>query len=154
MTFKHKPHRSADTWIVVADRARARIYSLPPSAEIVLEEVESLENQDGAAHARDLGTDRQGYFRGRSGVLDTGDAQSESRRVISERFAHEIIQHLEAGRQKQKFGHLVLIAAPAFLGELRKHLGGPLSQLIDQSIAKDYTSYSVDELTRSLSQPS
>jgi protein required for attachment to host cells len=154
MTFKHKPHRSADAWLVVADRARARIFSIPPADEIVLEEVESLEYQDGSAHARDLTSDRKGFFKGRSGVLDTGDEQTDLRRVTTDRFAHKIVQQLEAGRKHQKFGHLVLIAAPGFLGALRKQLGGPLSQLVDQTIAKDYTSYSVEELTRSLAQPS
>lgn len=46
--------------------------------------------------------------------------------------------------------HLVVIASPKALGELRKHYGKPLSGVIEKEIAKDLTGHSILDIEKAI----
>lgn len=46
--------------------------------------------------------------------------------------------------------HLVVIASPKALGELRKHYGKPLSGVIEKEIAKDLTGHSIPDIEKAI----
>jgi protein required for attachment to host cells len=142
MTFKHEQRTASQTWIVVADCSRARILCQRKDATDDPTEVKSLEYADSRLHAHEQVSDQPGYFKGRSGSLDAGDPKTDFKHRMAQRFAREIVQVLESGRQHGEFGHLVLIAAPMFLGELKSQLRDPLLHLVRRSIDKDYTALS------------
>lgn len=139
MSFRHEHRVPTATWAVVADRGRARIFAWEGEDVAALAEVESLTCPEGASHPHDLVTDKQGYFKGHSGSMQTGDPKTDFKHRSAERFAHRIVELLEEGRVRNQFGKLVLVASPMFMGELRSHIKDPLAKLIDREITKDYT---------------
>lgn len=149
MSFRHEHRVPSGTWVVVADRGRARFFTRAAESA-PLEEIDALTCPEGASHPHDLVTDKRGYFKGHSGSMQTGDPQTDFKHRAAERFAQSVVQRLEAGRQHQQFGEVVLVASPMFLGELRSHLKEPLAKLVARQISKDYSSLSAVEIANRL----
>lgn len=147
MTFKHQPRTVPITWIVIADRGRATILQSDPDSNSAPEVIEAWENPEGTAHPRDLETARQGYMRGgsRGATPEAAEPSTDVEHQIAASFAKQIIDFLDHGRQTQRFGHVVIAAAPMFLGVLRSQLPSPLEQTIRRTIDKDYTRLSPNE---------
>ena len=138
-----------DTWILIADRGRARIVSRS-HATGKLEIEQSLECPQGSSHVSELVTDQQGRFRVSGGPTSNGETQSNLKRHTAARFARTIVARLEKGKQLKKFGELELVVAPSFLGAVRSALSPGLEQLVTRSIARDFTSFSIHELSKRL----
>lgn len=62
-----------------------------------------------------------------------------ARRARAESFAKDICGYLLKARQEGRFDKLGLVAAPGFLGVLRKFLDPQLKTLVSYEINKDYT---------------
>ena len=151
MTFKHHTPEISTTWLVVADRARARILSTTADTS-ELNEIKTLVNPEGAMRQSDYVSDRQGYFGGRKGSLEAGDPKTDFQHKTAETFAIQVVDHLEAARNSQQFGRLVLIAAPSFLGALRRKLPAPLSRMVELEVDKDYSKCAPDEIATLLAK--
>lgn len=152
MTFRNRPVSASGTWIVVANRGRARILSLAEPAQVEPEEVVSMEHAESTQLMHEQVSDRQGYFRGRSGSLDSGDPETDHQHRMAQQFAAHLVTRLEEGRQQGEFGHLILVAAPMFLGVLKSQLSSPLRQLVERTVDRDYTALSPPELRERLAQ--
>ncbi|HIF00702.1 MAG TPA: host attachment protein [Fuerstia sp.] len=151
MTFRHHTPEIATTWVVVADRSRARI--LASSGDSTdLAELETLVNPTGAMRQSECSSDRQGYFKGREGSLEAGDPETDWEHKTAETFAAQVIDYLETGRTSQQFGHVVLIAAPSFLGTLRQKLPTPLARMVELQVDKDYSKCSPKEIAAQLAK--
>ncbi len=138
------------SWILVANQAEAQIFStdqLP--GNLIL--VETLTHEEGKAHARDLVSDAPGSVHDRKGETrhsmepDTG-VKEESRR----RFVKEIVVRLETTRLRGNLDQLVILAAPAVLGVIRKTLTCPLERLVIKEIPKDVIGQSMDKIQAQL----
>jgi protein required for attachment to host cells len=140
-------------WILVANQAEAQIYSADRiPGDLVL--VAKLAHAEGMAHARDLKSDAPGRVHDRIGQArhamepDTGVKEEERRR-----FVKELVERLKTAHFQGKFDQLVLLAAPAVLGVIRKTLNGGLERLVVKEIPKDVVGQGVDkilvQLTRS-----
>jgi protein required for attachment to host cells len=109
-------------WIVVADRSKARIFTVdePHGA---LQEVETLDHPEGRDHARDVNADRQGRAFDSSGqgrhAMGTSVEPMEQDAI---RFSKEVSEHLKAACHDGRCNRLLLVAGPDFLGLLRKQL--------------------------------
>ncbi|WP_295384093.1 host attachment protein [uncultured Thiodictyon sp.] len=124
------------TWILVADKSRARIFAADKAAS-PLHEVRTLTSPEARLHEGDLVSDRAGQDRNPS-VIGHG-LNSENRphkHDIAERFAAQVCEALEDARNQGLFRKLYVIAAPAFLGMLRHHQSPTLRQLIAAEIDK------------------
>ena len=112
-------------WIVVADRSKARIFTVddPHGAE---QEVETLDQPEGREHARDINADRQGRAFDSSGqgrhAMGTSVEPMEQDAI---RFSKEVSEHLRAACHDGRCNRLLLVAGPDFLGLLRKQLNTP-----------------------------
>lgn len=125
------------TWVVVADASRARIFSLSGPRDS-LQEREDLAKPTARQHETDLTADLPGR---------SFDSAGEGRHAMEERtspkqreaieFSREIAERLEQARTRNELEGVVLIAAPAFLGLLRQHLGPELSKHVVLAIDKD-----------------
>lgn len=110
------------TWIVVADAASARVFEVAtPIAPLT--EVARMGHPSSRANARELVTDRPGRGHvpassGRHGMTPPSDPTE----VETERFAAELAGFLRQRRLAGAYDRLHLVAAPAFLGLLRKAL--------------------------------
>ncbi|MCP4783757.1 MAG: host attachment protein [Fuerstiella sp.] len=147
---QHTPEVST-TWIVVADRSRARILA-DPGDNKDLSEIETLVNPEGAMRQSECCSDRQGYFGGRPGALEAGDPETDFRHKTAQMFATRVIESLETGRASHSFGRVVLIAAPSFLGTLRQKLPAPLARMVELEVDKDYSKCSPGEIAAQLAK--
>lgn len=137
-------------WILVANQAEAQIYSckrLPGSLALVA----TLTHEEGSAHARDLVSDAPGRVHDRTGNArhmmepDTG-VKEESRR----RFVKEMIGRLEVAHQRHDFDELVILAAPAVLGVIRKTMSIGLSRAVIREMPKDVIGQGLDKIQAQL----
>lgn len=137
-------------WILVANQAEAQIYS---SARLWgnLLLVDVLENKEGAAHTRDLISDAPGRAFDRFGPArhamepNTGVKEEQRRR-----FVKEMVERLQTGHLKGCFDKLVLLAAPAVLGVIRKTLTADLTKTVIKEVPKDVIGQSVDKIRSQL----
>ena len=138
------------TWVLVANQAEARIYSadrVPGNLTLV----ETLIHQEGAAHARDLTSDSPGRVHDRMGTTrhsmepDTG-VKEEGRR----RFVKEMVGRLESAHFHGDFDRLVLLAAPAMLGVIRKTLSSKLIKAVIKEIPKGVIGQDLEKIHKQL----
>jgi protein required for attachment to host cells len=134
------------TWIVTADASRARILQVA-GRENALTEVEDLVNPQGRMHNREINSDAAGRFRGpdRPG----GHASDDENRTVdhhAELFAKRVGEFLDKARNERRYERLYLVAAPKFLGQLRKELGKETEKLVVDDLAKDLSWFNVREL--------
>ncbi|MDR5899261.1 host attachment protein [Halomonas vilamensis] len=139
------------TYIVVADAARARIFTRDA---LTLEEHGSLVHAEGRLHEGDLITDRRGgdvhetmSTTSRSSAGEEGTASQHE----NELFAKEVAQRLYSARTENQISKLVLVAPPKFLGLLREKLDGPTQKLIIHTLPKDLTKSSLKAIQDAVS---
>lgn len=146
MTYKHEARRPDNVWVVVSDRARARIFTASWPELDEWEEVHTLIHPQSEAHARDVVTDGPGRFRGADGRRQSGDDETDFRHQTATVFARQVAQCLEKGRQRNKFGRLMLVAPALFLGVLRDSLPPPLAQVVAVEVDKELTQLRAAEI--------
>lgn len=129
-------------WVVVADEAIARILERnADSGE--LEPVEELTEPAAHAKGQDLRRDAVGRRAATgSGRLATpGNATAsagvDERHLEADGFARRVAAHLEAALHAGRYDELRLVAAPRFLGLLRKQLHSEVSKRVSESLDKD-----------------
>lgn len=140
----------ATAWVVVADATRARILSAEkPASE--LKELHTLTHPAARLHEGDLtsdrpGRDRNGSTSGSHDVGHTTDAKQEE----AIRFAGKVNEAVESGRAAGKFKKLYVIAAPSFLGLLRKSYSSATRQLIAGEIDKNVATSDLTKIRKQL----
>lgn len=124
-------------WILVADKAKARIFlAEKPLGPIT--ELEALVHPESRLHARDLVSDAPGRTFDRSGEgRHAKEPNVDPKETEAIKFAIEIADRLEAARVRGEFDRLGLVAAPEFLGLLRERLGPETRALVEFEIDKD-----------------
>jgi protein required for attachment to host cells len=138
------------SWVLVANQAEAQIYSGDRRAENLVM-VDTLVDKEGTAHSRDLLTEAPG--RAFDGVGLARHAMEPKRGVIQEhrrRFVKQMVERLEAGRLKGDFDQLVILAAPAVLGVIRKTLSADLEKIVVKEIPKDVIGQDVKKIRAQL----
>ncbi len=124
-------------WVVVANKAKAQIYS-QKRLRGPLSLVRTLAHEKGRAHLQDLVSDQPGRVHDRMGPArhrmepNTGFQEEDLLR-----FARSVADHLTSAHQRKDFDRLVLIAAPALLGILRKTISPHVAEVIIDEIPKD-----------------
>ena len=146
MTFKREPRKPSTGWIVVADRAQARLFKGEWPEFEDLTEIEGLIHPESASRMHDIVTDRAGRFQGNNGRRAATDSQTDFAHQTAVDFGRLVVERLEEGRVHNAFGHLVIISPPMFLGVLRERFGGPLAQLVELEIDKEVASESLNEI--------
>lgn len=146
MTYKREPSRQPVAWILVADRARARIFQTAWPLNSKLDEIETLVHPEGHAREQEILTDEPGRFTEVAAGPHSGERRTDHRHRTAIDFAHIVAERLEKGRVTNAFGHLVIVAPALYLGVLRQTVSSHLAKLIDCEIAKDLTQLPAREL--------
>lgn len=149
------------TWVVVADEGIARIFQLSPGAD-ELAEVDDI--TDAAAHAKDADLRRDAYGRRTSGAARgvrgttpyrrqgtstiTSSAGEDDEHQEAEEFARRVAQRLEQELHRHHYDDLRIVAAPRFLGLLRKSLSDEVARAVSQEIDKDLIHLNKREITQ------
>jgi len=136
-------------WILVADTSRARIFQAEKAASPI-EEIRTLAFPEARLHEGDLTTDRGGRGHDPGPGSHGIDGDSGAKQDNAERFAGLVCETLESARLAGAFTRLYVIAAPAFLGLLRKQLSAPLRQLVASEIDKNLTAQSPEAIRKQL----
>lgn len=139
------------TWVIVADNGRGRIFEMQQQHLVEIEDfVNPAEREDNA----DLKTDAYGrlFGKGERSEGHTAEPHLTPKEYEAELFAHRIAKYLDEARNRNKYSQLYLIAAPKFLGVLRKSLDEEVMKLVGREIDLDLTRASIPELEQHLEQ--
>lgn len=138
--------------IVVADSARARIFTAD-SAHSPLNEIETMAHPEGRMHEQDMVSDMPGKASGKGGGGDHAFQEKiEPKEEEMIEFAKRLADYLDETRKANKLNKLLLVAAPAFLGELRTHLSKETSEKIVFELDKNLAQYSIEDIRQHLSK--
>lgn len=137
-------------WVLVADEAVAHVYELPkPGA--TLQEVHTLTDPD--AHAKDADMRHDGHGR-RGGTEHASNATTsaglDETHQHAEVFARTVAQWLVESLQAGRYQTLRVVAAPRFLGLLRKACSKQVAAVITDDDNHDLTHMRAEELTARL----
>ncbi|TVP51785.1 MAG: host attachment protein [Halomonas sp.] len=137
------------TYIVVADAARARIFTRDA---LKLAEKESMVHAEGRLHEGDLVTDRRGdVHESMSTTSRSAGEEGTATKHENELFAKEVAQRLYDARVSNSMEKLIMVAPPKFLGLLREKLDGPTHKLVIHSLSKDLSKASLADIQSAVS---
>ena len=137
------------TYIVVADAARARIFTRDA---LKLVEQDSLVHAASRLHEGDLVTDRGAdVHESTSTSARSAGGESTARTHEEQVFAKEVTERLYRARIDNSMEKLILVAPARFLGQLRDKLDGPTAKLVIHSLTKDLTKASLEEIQEAVS---
>lgn len=138
------------TWILVAHRAGARLYSQSGKHQ-PLHLVENIPHPEGRLRNRDLDSDAGGRSFDRFGpqrhALSPKEAPIDH---VTDLFAKELANKLHSGRANGNCEQIILVAGPRLLGKLRLVLDPPTAKLVIQALDKDLGELSDHDLPRVL----
>ena len=138
------------TIIVVADSARARIFTAD-SDKSPLSEIETMAHPEGRLHDRDITSDLPGKdSAGDSSGGHAYQSETDPKKYELTEFAKRVADYLEKARNANKLSNLLIVAAPAFLGELRAHLTSETREKIVFELDKNITDHSLDDIRKHL----
>ncbi len=140
----------ADVWILVADRARARLFSLDEGAAR-LNEIEDFVNTVARipGHERERAPPPRVHDRlgeGRHAI----EARTSTREKAALQFAAMLGSRLKHAHDEQRYRDLVLIAPPRFLGALNTALGALLGGAVLLRVSKNLTRSAASEIREAL----
>lgn len=141
------------TWIVAANASRARVFA-QATAAAAFEEIEDRVNDAARMRDVDMQTDGVGQRAASKSQHGAGaptapngyePKQTPVEHEI-ERFARDLAESLRKAHNEHRFRKLCIVAAPEFLGLLRKMLDSPVASNVTLEIDKDYTRLTSREL--------
>src|SRR4051812_5709902 len=141
------------TWIVTANAGRARIFSEEQSGA-PLEEINDMVNTAVRLRTVETETDQLGQRAASKSRHSVGaptqpsgyEPNQSPAEHQTELFARNLAGFLLQSYQEGRFGQLVLIASPEFLGVLRKLLHQKIESAVTLEINKDYTQFDAKQL--------
>jgi protein required for attachment to host cells len=128
---------SKTTWILVANRAGARLFeNTGPGQGLSFKQ--EFPHTEGRLKNQEIISDRQGQAADtRGGGHHSYENAVEPVEHLAQQFAKYLAQQLEHGRTEKRYEQLILVAEPRFLGHLRAVLSGPLLAMVIASVDKD-----------------
>jgi len=104
-------------------------------------------------HEHDMASDGPGKDSGKGGSGNHAyqeKVEPTKQEIII--FAKRIADYLDSIRKDNKMNKLFIIAAPAFLGELRTHLSSETSKKVFFELDKNLAHHSAEDISKHLSQ--
>ncbi len=137
-------------WVVVADGGKYLVLRNEGDEELINLIVHRHKEQD-IPPSRELADDRPGRYDD-AGVGRSAVEETDWHEIAKERFAKELADRLRKWALDQKFDHLVVVADPSTLGELRPQLHDEVQKRIAGEIAKDLTNHPISEIEKALAK--
>ncbi|MEZ6030709.1 MAG: host attachment family protein [Hyphomonadaceae bacterium] len=138
-------------WVMVGDGERALFLRNEGDAEYPNLQVVDVWNHENPSTS-EQGADRPGR---------SFTSMSDRRSAVQETDWHRLEKHLFAGRiaeglneaaRRGRYKHLVIVAPPVILGELRKSLHKDVTDKVMAEVAKDLTHMPVYEIEKALTK--
>ena len=134
-----------ETWVVVADAGRARIFGLDRDTG-TLAEREDFAHHEARLNERRLVSDRQGQLTNSSGRHHAVGGEVSPRDEEDRHFAEDIAGRLNHARAAGSLERIMLVAPPRFLGLLREKLDDGTRKRVDVELALDLTALPAEEI--------
>ena len=100
----------------------------------------------------DQATDRAGQASSPRGGAQSSVEPTDFHQLEEDRFAAEVADLLKRRALAHKFDHLVVVAPPRTLGELRKHYHKEVSDKLVGELGKDLTGHTIPDIEAALSK--
>lgn len=157
------PHERRRRWVLVADGGDAQIYQLAeglavrgsqtrPEAESEwrLEPLPDLHLTPETITAYEVDAATAMTFGAKGRTRHARTPRPSLRRRLKADLAHAVAERLNEACQQDRFDDLIVIAPPAWLGDLRGGLSDPARALVRLEIGRDYAVLDLPALTRKL----
>jgi len=140
----------ATTWIMVAERSRARVFTLA-NRMAPLEELEDMVHPQSRFKESELVSDHAGKMpdKGQPGVHAAPSATAAKEKE-AEAFAQWLCQWLEQAFAEHRLTRLAIIAPPDFLGLLRQRMSVSLRASVVAEVAKNLATASAEQIREHL----
>jgi protein required for attachment to host cells len=137
------------TWVLVAQRAGARLYEKPSEGELRF--LEEIAHPEGRLRDREIDTDRAGAsFHSSKSAHHALVGEERAHEHDAAAFARALARRLSSGRHSGRFDELMLVAEPHFLGVLRAALDRPTASCVSGTMPKDYAWVAEHDLMKQL----
>lgn len=135
---------------IVADSSKARIFTTD-SPKSPLREIDTINHPEGRMHEQDMTSDLPGKISGtgKSGGHAYQDTIEPKQHEINA-FAKRIADYMEDVRNSDNIASLLIVAAPTFLGELRKHMSDEVKDMVAFELDKNLTQHRVEDIRNHL----
>lgn len=138
-----------DMWVLVADGEKALFLRNDGDAEYPNLHVVREMHEDNPP-TREQGTDKPGRLDDGGPMNKSAVAETDWHRIEKERFADEIAERLYKMAHRRRFEHIVLVAPPMILGEMRKKLHKEVEQRVSGEVTKTLTNHSIGDIEKNL----
>jgi len=135
-------------WILLANSEKARVVARRGAGH----PLEPLSGLTWNADPPVALSDRSGTKYSIAGHGTDTPENADPTRLAESRFAAQLADRLEKHQVDADFDRLIIAAAPRMLGELRKHLKGPVRDVILAELDKNLIDVPVDELSAHLAE--
>ena len=134
-------------WVIIADSNRARIFQTEGNLDELVE-LEDFLNPAARLAEHEWKNEPRGRFfgRGQREQADTGEPHATPIEQHEAAFSRQVMDYLEQGHHQQRYKELVFIAAPKFIGRLRKILPKQLKSCVSEELSKDIAGWSTLEI--------
>lgn len=137
------------TWILVSNASSGRLFrNIGPNKGLEL--MREFAHPQSREKNANLVSDRPGRNPGAGDGHGSFVPATLPKQHEADIFALELARELDAGRVKNLYSRLVLVASPAFMGQIKQHLTDAVQKLVSDSLEKDYTQSTEKELGRHL----
>jgi protein required for attachment to host cells len=138
-----------NTWFLIAHRGGARVFERKGPGK-VLDLLQDIPHPEGRLKSKDLGSDEPGRSFDSHGARHSFQQEQEPAAHVAEVFAKRLAGILEDGRAGRRYGRLVLVAEPHFLGILRHALSRETAALVTAVVNKDLGHVEAHEIPKYL----
>jgi protein required for attachment to host cells len=100
----------------------------------------------------ELASDRSGHFNGDTSGASHGafNEATTPKSYERERFAMELAETLNKGRNAHEYNKLIIVSSPRFHGLLNKQINPQVGKMVGRHLEKDFTSLPPRELLKKL----
>ena len=135
-------------WVFVGDGRKALLLRNEGDPDLLdLRRVEV--HEDDNPPSREQGTDRPGRTTMQVGPRSAIEA-TDWHAIEEERFAASVAERLNRAAEQGQFRHIVIVAPPKVLGELRREYSKKLQGMVLAEIDKDLTHHTFAEIAKVL----
>jgi protein required for attachment to host cells len=137
------------TWVLIGDGQRALFLINEGDEELLNLRRLSVEEQENPP-AREQGTDAPGRAFSSVGARRSAVENTDWHQLEETRFAIAIAEEINKAAQAGAFNHIVIIAPPKILGDLRREFSKATEAKILAEFNKDLTHHQIDEIEKFL----
>jgi protein required for attachment to host cells len=142
-------HIGIGDWILIGDGKKALVLHNEGDAELLNLRRMYVRTQTNPS-TTEQGVEKPGRSFSSAGQGRSSYESTDWHELEETRFASEIASDINAAARNKSFRHLIVVAPPKILGELRREFSPEVQKKISAEINKDLTKHSIPEIEKLL----